>query len=424
MKNLVALLLLSILLLGCAPAEQPSLTSFELPDDVEVTFNALLPAGSPGEPVQFAILDEVTGLDFNAQYQVMNSSGEGSVSITISVPAGTLVKYRYVRQSSAGNVVEVTSNGEPVAYRTYLVDGPGHLSHDVVVGWSDLAPSAETGQVSGVVTDAASGQPVAGATVVAAGIRTFTDEAGTFVMAGLPQGLHNIVVFTATGAYLPFQQGALVAANSDTPANIQLTPTQTIPVTFWVAPPEDHTAGIPLFLDGDLAAFATQPLMNVQDDGRYLITVQVPVGVDIRYKYTLGDGFWNAEHLADGGFSTRQLIIPAGTTSLVIDDHVAAWTAGSSAPIWFDLTAPADGLLAYVQFNLGSWGTPLPMWPLGEGHWAYKLYSPTNFAEPLQYRYCLDAACTILEAGQGSRSVAGNLTTLQQVEDTIEAWGE
>jgi hypothetical protein len=424
MRRIVALLLLSATLFACALAQESSLTSFELPASVEVTFNALLPAGSPGEPVLFAVLDDVTGLDFNAQYQEMRSSGESSVSITITVPAGTLIKYRYVRQGASGNVVEVSANGQAVGYRTYIVDGPGHLAHDVVLGWSDLAPSAETGQVSGIVTDAASGQPIANTTVVAGGIHAFTDGAGSFVVAGLPQGLHNVVVFTTSGAYLPFQQGALVAANSDTPANIQLAPTPTIPVTFWVAPPEDHTAGTPVFLAGDQAAFAAQPLMNVQDDGRYLLTVQLPVGVDIRYKYTLGDGFWNAEHLADGGFSTRQLIIPAGTTSLVIDDRVAAWAAGSSAPIWFDLTAPADGLLAYVQFNLGSWGTPLPMWPLGAGHWAYKLYSPTNFAEPLQYRYCLDAACTILEAGGAPRSVTGNLTTLQQVEDTIEAWGQ
>lgn len=417
------MLLVSLAVAACAPAGTSSHTSIELPAAVEVTFNALLPAASPAEPVLFGILDDVTGLDFNAQYHEMRSSGEGSVSITVTVPTGTLIKYRYVRQSPSGNVVEVSADGQPIGYRTYIVDGPGHFAHDVVLGWSDLAPSAETGQVSGVVSDATNGQPVAAAAVVAAGMRTFSDEFGNFVIAGLPQGLHNVVVFTSTGAYLPFQQGALVAANSDTPADIQLTPAPAVPVTFWVAPPEDHTAGVPVFLAGDVAALSARPLMNVQDDGRYLLTVQLPVGVDIRYKYTLGDGFWNAEHLADGAFSTRQLIIPTGTTSLVIEDQVAAWTAGSSAPIWFDLTAPAEGLLAYLQFNLGAWGTPLPMWPLGEGRWAYKLYSPTNFAEPLQYRYCLDAACAILEAGPAAHAVTGNLSTLQQVEDTVAAWG-
>jgi hypothetical protein len=232
-----------------------------------------------------------------------------------------------------------------------------------------------------------------------------------------------VLVYSASGAYLPFQQGALVAANNETPANISLTPSQIASVTLWVTPPEDHTAGTPVFLSGSIQSFATRPLMSVQEDGRYSITMLLPVGVDIRYKYTLGDGFWNAEHLANGAFSVRQLIIPAGTTSLEIDDQVASWTAGSSAPIWFELTAPPDNLLAYLQFNLGGWTTPLPLWPLGGGHWAYKLNSPTNFASPLEYRYCLDAACTILEAAPGQpRTFIGNQPALQQLQDVIEAW--
>jgi hypothetical protein len=62
------------------------------------------------------------------------------------------------------------------------------------------------------------------------------------------------------------------------------------------------------------------------------------------------------------------------------------------------------------------------MWPLAEGHWAYKLYSPTNFAEQLEYRYCLDSACTILDSSGQTRSVPGNSQELQQIQDTVQAW--
>ena len=328
-----------------------------------------------------------------------------------------------MRQSSNGDVNETAANREEIVYRAYLVDGPGHLAHDMVAAWADLPSDQPTGQVSGTVTDAATGKPLSNLAVTAAGLRAQTDADGHFVIAGLPQGLHNVLVNSTDGSYKPFQQGALVAANSETPASIALSPSQMATVTFKVTPPEDHTAGTPVFLSGNLDELASRPLLVTQADGSYSITMQIPAAADIRYKYTLGDGLWNAEHVAEGDFSVRQLILPEGTTDLEIDDRVASWAAGSSAPIWFELTAPADSLLAYIQFKLGEWSKPLPMWPLGDGHWAYKLNSPTNFAEPLEYRYCLDAACSVLEATPGNtRTVVANQQSLQQIQDEIKSW--
>lgn len=425
MHRLISFALLALLLAACAGAQPPSvLSSYDLPASVEITFNALLPENSPaGDSISFTVLDEVTGLEFNPQHMAMQASGEHSVSITLSVPAGTLLKYHYTRQAAAGAVGETSADGAGISYRAYWVDGPGHVAHDMVAAWADLPQTLATGQVSGVVTDAATGQPIPDIAVVAAGIQTLSDAEGHFVIAGLPQGLHNLLAISPNGNYLPFQQGALVAADSDTPAAVQLASNPTAAVTFWFTPPNEHTAGTPVFLAGSVNAFAARPLLALQADGRYSVTLQLPTGVDLRYKYTLGDGFWNAEHFADGSFSVRQLIIPAGTTVMEIEDEVASWSAGSTAPIWFDLTAPAEGPLVYVQFKLVDWGTPLPMWPLGDGHWAYKLYSPTNFANPLEYRYCLDAACTVLEAAPGlPRTVVGNQEALQQIEDHVDAW--
>ena len=424
MKKFASVLLLSTFLAGCSGAQGAEITSFELPASVEVTFNALLPESTlPGDVVYFTLLDEVTGLEFNRQDLPLTPSGEHSASMTLSVPPGSLVKYRYTRQTTAGSVDEVSASGSAISYRTYIVDGPGHVAYDMVAAWADLPLEQATGQVSGIVTEVNSGQPIPGLNVVGAGLLTQTDREGRFLLAGLPQGLHNILVYSPSGSHLPFQQGALVAAGSETPANIQLSPTLNAAITFWLTPPKEHTSSTPVFLIGNTTTLASRPLLTLQLDGRYSVTLQLPSGVDIRYKYSLGDGLWNAEHLADGDFAVRQLVIPPGTTTLEIEDQVVSWTAGSSAPIWFELTAPADDLLAYIQFKLGDWGTPLPMWPLGEGHWAYKLYSPTNFATPLEYRYCLDAACLRLEASPGQmRTFSGNNASLQQMQDQIEAW--
>ena len=425
MKKIFAFALLGILLAGCANTGQStSSSSVQLPESVEITFSALLPENHPsGELVLFTLLDDITGLDFNPQRSEMHDSGENSVSITISVPTGTLVKYRYTRVSAGGNVDEIGANGEGIAYRVYLVDGPGHVAHDMVAAWQDLPLSLETGQVSGRITESGSGTPMANFVVVAAGQQTRTDADGHFFIPGLPQGLHNIVVLSPTGSYLPFQQGALVAANSETPATITMSPSQTANVTFLVKPPADNPAGAPIFLSGNLEVLANRSVLATQADGRYAVSMQLPVGVDIRYKYTLGDGFWNAEHTGSGSFQLRQLIIPAGSTSLVIEDSAESWAAGSSAPIQFNLGAPDTGNLVYIQFKLLDWTSPLPMWPLGGGNWTYTLYSPTNFAAALEYRYCLDAACTNLEASPGQpRSVAGNKDELQTVNDQVESW--
>lgn len=426
MKRILFFGLLTILVTACAnPAQLASpAPSVPLPESVEVIFNALLPENHPtGEPVLFTILDDVTGLEFNPQRFEMQPSGDNSVSITISVPAGTLVKYRYTRASTAGNIDEIGANGEGIAYRVYLVDGPGHVAYDMVAAWSDLPLTLDTGQVTGTVTEKGSGNPLANIFVIAAGQQTQTDAEGHFVIPGLPQGLHNLVVFSKSGDHQAFQQGALVAANSETPANITLASSQMANVTFLVTPPNGSTAGIPIFLEGNLETLSSRPVLTEQADGRFGISLELPMGVDIRYKYTLGDGFWNAEHITGGAFQLRQMIIPAGTTNLVIADQVESWSAGSSAPIQFNLSAPDTGDIAYIQFKLLDWTSPLPMWPLGSGQWTYTLYSPTNFAAALEYRYCLDAGCTILEASPGQpRSVAGNKDELQTVNDQVDSW--
>jgi len=67
MKREILFIFLALILVSCAsPIETSATTSYQLPDSVDVTFNALLPTNHPaGEPVLFTILDDVTGLEFN-----------------------------------------------------------------------------------------------------------------------------------------------------------------------------------------------------------------------------------------------------------------------------------------------------------------------------------------------------------------------
>jgi hypothetical protein len=142
----------------------------------------------------------------------------------------------------------------------------------------------------------------------------------------------------------------------------------------------------------------------------------------------LGDGFWNSEFNSEGRYFTRQLIVPS--QNITINDTVQSWQSGPNSPILFEVTVPADTPVSdviYIQFNPYAWTPPLPMWPVGNQRWAYKLYGPLNIVGSLGYRYCRNAQCNSADdsqtAGQGARgrTVSPSLAA-QDIIDTVSQW--
>ena len=168
--------------------------------------------------------------------------------------------------------------------------------------------------------------------------------------------------------------------------------------------------------------------MSLQADGRYSVTLGLPVGADIQYKYTLGDGFWNAERTLDSQWNVREFIVPP--QDIIIQDNVPSWLAGNSAPILFEANAPSvtpPGDIIYIQFNIFGWMEPLPMWPLGNNRWAYKLYGPLNVLDSFSYRYCRNGQCgsaddsqTVGATPRGRQAVTSIIG--QDIQDTISTW--
>ena len=423
MKRLAILLGGAALALAACSAQAAEVrsTDFELPPEVEVVFQVLTPEGTAGGAgVMLAVLDPITGLEINPQYHEMEAEGERSYSLRLSVPMGSQLIYRYVR-AGAGLVREAAAEGN-FLYRVYLVDGPGHVVTDLVAAWQDQASEPATGGISGIIQDAESGEPLPNVRVAVSGVHTQSNAAGEFTITGLLQGLHTLVAYDENGAYKTFQQGALVAAGLETPANIQLRANELVRVQFTVNPPQSSVPGVPITMWGNLSGLRGLMPDGQDDEGRYLFSAEVPVGGDIRYKYSQGDGFWNAEHLANGDYLLRQIILEDGIDGLTVNDEIATWEAGNSAPIWFELAAPEGTAQAFIQFKFIDWTPAIGMWPLGGGNFAYKLSSPTNFAAPLEYRYCLDSFCLNPEDSAEARSVIGNLDNVQYIEDQVSAW--
>jgi hypothetical protein len=408
----------------------------------ETTFTVSLPAPlNPGETLALGILDEVTGLGLNPQLYGMTSVDSLTYTVKLPLNLNSVIKYRYYRQGSVA-AIEDSVLGTVVRYRLYHVTGPGG-SVDRIASWTDTDFSGASGSLAGVVLDSTSGRPVPNILVNAGGISTWTDSLGQFRIERLPVGTHTLLALAPDGMFTTFQQGAAVAADLVTNAPVSIQPVPTVQVTFLVTLPADTVLGAPVRLagnllqlgntfadlDGGLSTVATRmPTLSSGADDRQSITLTLPVGADVRYKYTLGDGFWNAEHASDGAFVVRQLIIPA--QDLVVEDTIATWSAGNSAPILFQVTVPANTPLeetVSIQFNPYGWTESFPMWPLGGNQWVYKLYSPLNILGSFHYRYCRNDQCGSADdiataaTKADSRSVSTSLTG-ETLQDSVNAW--
>lgn len=409
----------------------------------QTTFVTSLPEPlAPGESLVLITMDEVTGLSLHANSYPMQARDGLTYTATLALPLNAVVKYRYMRRG-ASQVSEDSSLGIPVRYRLYQVLAQAEVQ-DIVSDWADKVYARQTGRIAGRVLNTDTGAPIPNILVTSGGVQALTDSTGRFSLEGLPAGTQNLVAYALDGLYQPFQQGATVGAGQSTNVDLRVRPAPHVSVTFNVTVPVNTVPGAPVRVAGNLLQLGNtfadlqgglstntdrMPLLSLTPDGRYIGTISLPVGAYVEYKYTLGDGFWNAEHDAAGQFLLRSFVVPQ--QDVVLQDQVTSWQAGNaSGPILYEVNVPSTtpaGDIIYIQFNPYGWTEPLPMWPLGNNRWAYKLYSPLNILGSFGYRYCRNGQCGSADDKQtmGSAS-SGRISTTsltpQDIQDTVSAW--
>jgi len=367
---------------------------------------------SAGDSIYITFLDEVTGLAFNPHKYIMQAEDSLHYSVTLPFYLDKVLKYRYSRKG-ATFVDEHLYNDRPVRYRLYHVEGPGTVE-DVISRWTDSEYLGPKGRIMGEVSDFTSGKPIPNILVTAGGEQAYTLADGTFLLEGLPRGTHNVVFYALDGSFSIYQQGAVVAADSTTPVSVQMSPTRLVTVIFTINVPLDTPSDAPIRLAGNLYQLGNtyadlyggvstlasrMPLLGKLPDGRYMVTLNLPAGTYLEYKYTFGDGLWSSEATSQGSIRLRQLIVP--NTSIEENDVVEAWHSGITNPIRFEVKVPADtpqNEVVSIQFNPGfGWLEPLPMWlatnSLGEPVWRFDLTGPFNNLSSLHYRYCRQYQC-------------------------------
>ena len=419
----------------------PSSTPYPV---AQTTFVVTLPEPlQANESLAVAVMDEVTGLSISAVQYPMSPRDSLTYTATLPLPFQSVVKYRYIRRAGSQVINEDSVFGETIRYRLHYVAGPAEVQ-DILADWSDKTYTRPTGTILGQVFNMDTGSPLPNILVTAGGMHFFTDSMGRFELTGLPVGTQQVVAYSLDGMYQPFQQGAIVGDGSATIVDLRVKPSRLVNVTFNVTIPQDTVPGVPVRIAGNILQLGNtfadllggvntvadrMPVMSLQEGGQYSITLGLPVGTHIQYKYTLGDGFWNAEHKANGEWVLRDFIVPE--QDVVLQDTVATWVVNrESAPILFETTIPSvtpPGDIIYIQFNAINWMEPIPMWPLGNNRWIYKLYGPLNFLGSFSYRYCRNAQCGSADDNQtaGVSSTGRQAATSllgQDIQDIVGSW--
>lgn len=451
LKYLLVFLLVSVITASCdgsltggtqvssLPPYAPSTISLS-----EVFFWVEVPVDTPASAqIQLMLLDEVSGLSVGPQYVNLLKVDDTHYGTAVRLRVGSVVKYRYSRFNGE-QVDEFTPDFAPIRYRMIHVDGPGEV-HDIVARWGDTAYTGATGRISGTITNAENGLPIPDLLVLAGGEQTLTDMRGTFTLDGIPVGLQHLLVYTMDGIYSPIKQNVVVAADAETPVALQANPRPLVEVTFRVKVPKDTVQGVPLRLAGNLLQFGNtfadlggsisglagaMPHLTPEDKTIYSIKLSLPAGAYIRYKYTLGDGYWNAERSDNQELIYREIVIPADTTEILVEDQVVSWQSGKGKPILFEFQAPdytPEEDLIYLQFFHKDWMAPLPMWNAGEDFWAFQLLSPTSVEGGLRYRYCRNAQCgqDYVIAGEfvdADRQTETDFSRGKTISDAINSW--
>lgn len=372
----------------------------------EAEFILEIPSPTENEIV-FEVVDDITGIELNPTRYVMDKLDDNHYHLILPVQSPSIIKYRFYKNNGLP-VYETDASNNLVEYRTAYITGPITINNQLI-NWTDEQYAYNYGKVKGQILNSDSNSPIPNALVIIGGLHTYTNSLGNFIIDNLPPGKHNLLVLSTDGEYSIFQQEAIVGEGLITPAAIGLHATQFVNITFVIEAPEDTPNEAILRIigntyqlgnvfgniyNGTSIAPARAPKLSSLGDGIYSINMSLPSGFDLRYKYSLGDGFWNAELDDANNFVVRKLIVPDQDT--IINEIVKKWNASDNQGVEFLVNIPEntpDTDKVSIQFNSFGWSPPIQMWQTSDLQWTFKLFGPFQLVSNVEYQICRNDAC-------------------------------
>jgi len=395
-------------LTGCSSFSRKKETTQKLSSS-ETVFETILPEPiADSDEVFLEMVDDVTGIGLNPKRIPMQKKDDRSVFARIPLNNGSIIKYRYVLRSDK-DTIEQNASGSPVIYRMYFATRPAVVK-DVVQNWPDNEVKINRGEISGYVYDEKTDLPISDIIISINGNTTISGADGYYELRNIPSGEFLITAIHPNGIYEPFQQGAVIAENALTPASFGLKAAEMIEIDFELTVPENTINGAPIRMIGNTYGTGNvfnelpgassvipsrSPLLTYDGKQTYHLSLTLPAGMDFHYKYTLGNGFINAERSMEGDFLTRQYIVP--NRNAKVKNIVTSWSKDkNNIPINFSVSVPVDTPAedkVSIQFNPFSWMPSIPMWKTSDLQWTYTLYGPFEYLDKSQFRICRNDQC-------------------------------
>jgi hypothetical protein len=315
---------------------------------------------------------------------------------TISAPAGTILRYRFIRNDDPGKeeaYAPVPSNSQIL--RELFINS-GTAVSETVAEWIDIPlANPSTGTLEGKVADQ-DGNPLSGIWVSAGPHQTFTDANGDFLIYGVPAGQCTITARSENGEFGAVNVSTTISLNATTVQNLKLAAANMSTVTFRVTVPTGTPTGAVPRLFGDTYRLGMVQIpggpepdstrvidMAPMGANQWSYTAQLGNGTCVNYMYTLGSGRMNYERDSSGNTVTRSLCVNGSTT---VSETVTAWKTPQQVPISLTVTSPTaaeDTLYLATDDYLGN--APVKMWPTAPGKAAYTFY--VDPSTTLKYHY-------------------------------------
>jgi hypothetical protein len=206
----------------------------------DVAFTMHVPENTPsGEQVYLLLKPHVDWWWTEDDHIPLTDAGDGVWTATATVPEGAIVEYVYDRWDELTwgqpfkDTREGAGRGVTIESRLLLVTSDMEAVEDTVETWNDLRIDSDdfeaaVGTLTGVVTDAVTGQPVIDADVVVGGMHTATHHDGAFELDAVAAGRQRITVWRVQGDYLPQSVEVDVTTGSVTEAALALTPAKPV----------------------------------------------------------------------------------------------------------------------------------------------------------------------------------------------------
>jgi len=391
------------------------------------------------EDLVIELIDDVTGIELNPTRYAMQKTGDLSYMVSVPLKIGSVIKYRYFRNGNLP-IYETDSRNQIIDYRAVFINAASEFN-DLITNWIDKQYSYEYGRIEGQILNTESNSPLPNLLVIAGGVHTFTNSLGNFSIDQLPPGKHTIVVLSTDGEFQIFQQEAVIEKSMTTMANIAISPSKFVNVTFIVQSPVMNHPSMRMvgniyqlgnvfgnIFNGESVVASRAPVLSLLPDGRYSISLSLPIGFNLVYKYTLGNGFWNSELTSDGKFNVREIIVP--DQDLLVNDFVTTFQAPGTSKIEFNVSIPQntpDADMISIQFSPFGWSSPIPMTNSNNGNYFFILYGPFNMVNDVNYRYCRNDSCgnsiNLSNSPTGISENKFSISSIDQViKDEIFAW--